>query len=292
VQSGNHMSNGYLRQMGFGETVSLVECTRLIEGHLVKSTTRVAVEKELFIYLNEEHIATASITPGMEREFVFGYLLGQGFIAKTQEIESIEIAGNTAKLIVEDAKKMFQRTGESKHLVVSGGGKSAVLYGLCLPRIKSEVRITKEAIFKAMNMVLKKAELYKATSGVHAAGLFTPEATPVCIIEDIGRHNTLDKVIGYALVNEIDLSMTFLASTGRMTSEMIGKICQANIPVAATKTAVTDLGLKIGEMCGLTIAGFVRDKGVKINTDMGVRFVQEREMKIYTNAERILSRDR
>jgi len=70
---------------------------------------------------------------------------------------------------------------------------------------------------------------------------------------------------------------------------MVGKICQANIPVVATKTAVTDLGLKISEMSGLTTIGFVRDKGAKIKTDMGVRVVQERGMKIYTNAERILS---
>lgn len=275
--------------MGFAEAVRVVECTRLAEGRLVQSTARVAVEKQLLIYLNEEHIATASISPGMEREFVFGYLLGQGFIAEAQEIESETIAGNTARLVVRDAKKTLQRTGESEHVIVSGGGKSAVLYGLSLPRIRSEVRIDKEAIFKAMNTVLKKAELYEATSGVHATGLFTPEATPVCIAEDIGRHNTLDKVIGYALVNEIDLGMTFLASTGRMTSEMIAKTCQADIPVASTKTAVTDMGLRIGEMCGLTIVGFVRDKGAKINTDMGVRSIQERQMKVYTNAERILS---
>ena len=118
--------------------------------------------------------------------------------------------------------------------------------------------------------------------------MFTPEAIPLCIVEDIGRHNALDKVIGYALINKIDFRNTFAASTGRMVSDMVSKICRANIPVVATKTAVTKLGIEIGERCGLTIIGFVRDKGTKITTDTDVRITTERVMKIYTNPKRIL----
>ena len=90
------------------------------------------------------------------------------------------------------------------------------------------------------------------------------------------------------MINRVDCSNAFLVSTGRMASEMVTKICRANIPVVATKTAVTDAGLKIGGKCGLTIIGFVRDTGNKINTDMEVRTVKETGMKIYTNAERII----
>jgi FdhD protein len=106
--------------------------------------------------------------------------------------------------------------------------------------------------------------------------------------EDIGRHNTLDKIIGDALINKVDSDNSFLVSTGRMASEMVMKICRANIPVVATKTAVTDAGLETGGKCGLTIIGFVRDAGNKINTNMEVKTVKEAGMKIYTNPERIL----
>ena len=91
-----------------------------------------------------------------------------------------------------------------------------------------------------------------------------------------------------AILNKIDCSHTFLASTGRMASEMVTKICRAKIPIVATKTAVTQSGLEIGKKCGLTIIGFVRDVGTKIHTDMEVRIIGEPGMKIYTNAERIL----
>jgi FdhD protein len=95
-------------------------------------------------------------------------------------------------------------------------------------------------------------------------------------------------VIGYALINKIDFRNTFAASTGRMVSDMVSKICRANIPIVATKTAVTKLGVEMGERCGLTIIGFVRDVGMKVAKDTGVRIAAERGMKIYTNPQRIL----
>ena len=98
-------------------------------------------------------------------------------------------------------------------------------------------------------------------------------------MEDIGRHNTLDKAIGYASLNGIETKDIFMVSTGRMSSEMVTKICRAGIPLVATKTAVTDKGLETGKKCGMTLIGFVRDVGTKINTDMEVREFTKAEMK-------------
>ena len=282
------MRNDYSSRTKFGEAIELVECTRLMNGHFSKSKEKVVIEKELPVFINEEHFVTASVAPIMEREFVIGYLFGQGFIANTEEVELIKIESNSAKVTVKDARKISQRTDKTKYRIVSGGGKAAFFDEISFPKLYTDMKIDKENIFKAMNTVFEEAQIYKETAGVHATGLFTPEAVPICIVEDIGRHNTLDKVIGYALINKIDCTNTFLASTGRMTSEMVGKICRANIPIVATKTAVTKLGLEIGEKCGLTIIGFVKDVGTKISTDMEVRVVREREMKIYTNAERVI----
>lgn len=95
-------------------------------------------------------------------------------------------------------------------------------------------------------------------------------------------------MIGYALINKVDFRNTFATSTGRMVSDMVSKICRANIPIVATKTAVTRLGVEIGERRGLTIIGFVRDIGMKITKDTDVRIATKRGMKIYTNPDRIL----
>ena len=223
------------------------------------------------------------MTPVMKREFATGYLFGQGLITSSEEVESIKIRGNTARMIVKGARK----TGKTRYRIVSGGGRVASFDEMGFPKIHTEMKIDRNDIFKAINAVFEKTHIYKGTSGVHAAGLFTPEAIPICIAEDIGRHNTLDKVIGYALMNKIDCGNTFLASTGRMTSEKIAKICRAGIPVVATKAAVTKLSLEIGDRHGLTIIGAVQDTGTQVSADLEVKIIKGQRMKIYTSAERI-----
>ncbi len=282
------MSNYESNQIKLAETANSVECRRLVNGRLAKSETWVVKERELPVFLNGEYLVTASITPAMEMEFITGYLFGQGFIENIAELESINLEGDAAQVTLKDARKISQSARRADYRIVSGGGKTVFFDEMSLPRIHSRMKIRQKEIFQAMNAVLEKAAIYRETEGVHASGLFTPEAVPICVVEDIGRHNTLDKVIGYALINKIDCGNTFLASTGRMASEMVTKICRAGIPVAVTKTAVTKMGLEIGQKHGLTIIGFVRDTGTRINTDMEVRIIIKPEMKIYTNAERVI----
>ncbi len=264
-----------------------IEYTKINDG-TTRARESVVRETALSILINNKHYTTVMITARMEREFVTGYLFGQGLIDNIKELASIDIEDNTASVTVKDTDKISQRIKKTDYRIVSGGGLAAFSDGTGFPEIRTGMKIGREEIFQAMNTVFENAEIYKATEGTHAAGLFTPEAIPICIAEDIGRHNTLDKVIGYALINNVNLGNTFLASTGRMASEMVAKICRANIPVAATKTAVTQAGLEIGEKCGLTIIGFVRDKGTRLNTDMEARVITEPGMKIYTHAERIV----
>ncbi|MGD0795536.1 MAG: formate dehydrogenase accessory sulfurtransferase FdhD [Dehalococcoidales bacterium] len=265
-----------------------IKCWKLSGGRFSPAETAVIIEKELPVYVNGAHLFTASITPGMEKEFVAGYLFGQGFINSAREIKSIEIEGGGTKVVLEKGPKDTPAPVKASYRIVSGGGKTAYFDASTLPKIKSRIRLPKADIFKAMSALFEQAILYRETEGVHAAALFTPEVKPVCVVEDIGRHNTLDKAIGYALLNGIDLNNVFMVSTGRMASEMVTKICRAGIPLVATKTAVTDKGLEIGRKCGLTIIGFVRDVGSKINTDMEVREFTKAEMKIYCGAERVI----
>ncbi len=266
----------------------VIRCRKLAAGGFADAAVSVVIEKELSLYLNGEHLATASIVPGMEMEFVTGYLYGQGFINALEDIASMEVEGDTVKAELKDAGGVPAVTGKSGYRIVSGGGRMAYRDGAVLTEIRSGITIDKKAIFQAMNTLFEKAVMYAETEGVHAAGLFTAGAEPVCIVEDIGRHNTLDKLIGYGLINKMDFNDKILASTGRMASEMVTKICRAGIPVALTKTAATDQGLQIGQECGLTIVGFVRDAGTTINTDMEVRVIKEAGMKVYTGAGRIL----
>lgn len=256
-------------------------------GRSTPAKVGVVIELEFPIYVNGKPLVTASITPTLEKEFALGYLFGQGFINSPDEIVSLEIQNNTAQVVLKDGRKTPAGGEKTSYRIVSGGGRSAYFGESSLPEIKTEMVVSKQAIFSAMNKLFQNAALYAATDGVHAAGLFTAKARPICIAEDIGRHNTLDKIIGGALSNKVDFSRTFLVATGRMTSEMVTKICRCGIPIAATKTAVTDKGLEIAKKCGLTVIGFVRDAGNNVHTDMEIRVFKEASMKIYSGAARI-----
>jgi FdhD protein len=250
--------------MAKDRSVEWVEYTR-VSGEAARARERIVTELALSISINGKHFATAMITPMMETEFVIGYLFGRGIIESSADIASITVKDATAEVTLTGRKDKANQSLE----------------------IRSDFKVSREDIFAGVNAILQ-SEIYAETEAIHSAGLFKRKAEPVCIAEDIGRHNALDKVIGHALINKIDLSHTFAASTGRMVSDMVSKICRANIPIAATKTAVTKLGVEIGEGCGLTIVGFVRDIGTKITKDTDVRITTERGMKIYTNPERIL----
>ena len=282
------MNKNVLKQTEPAVTSNVIECWKLTGGLFSRTKVSVVIEKELPVFINGKHLVTASIAPAMEKEFIIGYLFGQGFIDSMDEVESVSIETEAARVMLNNTAKVSQITEKTAYRIVSGGGKAVYFDETSLPGINSHLKINRQEIFRAMNTVFEKATVYEDTEGVHAAGLFSPEADPICIVEDIGRHNTLDKVIGYALINNIDCGNTFLVSTGRMASEMVSKICRAGIPVVATKTAVTDAGMAIGKKCGLTMIGFVRDAGTSINTDMETRIIKEAGMKIYANAERIV----
>jgi FdhD protein len=250
--------------MSKDRSVEWVEYTR-VNTEVTKAKERIVTELGLSIIIDGRHFATAMITPMMEKEFIIGHLFGRGIIESIDDIASLTVKDDIAEVTL-------PRRGDEAERP---------------PEIHSDFKVDREDIFDGVNAILK-SKVYAETEAIHSAGLFERGAKPVCIAEDVGRHNALDKVIGYALINKIDLRNTFAASTGRMVSDMVSKICRANIPVVATKTAVTKLGVEMGERCGLTIVGFVRDVGMKVAKDTGVRIAAERGMKIYTNPQRIL----
>ncbi|OPY68763.1 MAG: formate dehydrogenase accessory protein [Syntrophorhabdus sp. PtaU1.Bin050] len=270
------------------ETAKTLKVQKLVDGKFISSESSLVVEKELPIYVNGEHLATASVVPSMEREFVAGYLFGQGFIDGPGEITMLEITDKGAAAVLVDSDRISSRKTKTSYRIVSGGGRTAYVESTVLPPIRSNLKIHRKDIFRAMNTLFENALLYRETEGVHSAALFDAEIHPLCIVEDIGRHNTMDKAIGYALLNKIDCAKTFMVSTGRMASEMVTKICRAGIPLVATKTAITDIGMEMGEKYGLTIIGFVRDAGSRMHTDMEVRVFKKAQIKIYTGADRVL----
>jgi FdhD protein len=229
------------------KTLKTVEYTRA-NGECTAASERIAREIGLSIRVDGRHYATAMILATLEKEFIVGNLYVQGVIKKANDIKSLIIKNNIAE--VKLARKMRKNT---------------------LARaIHSDLKVSAEDIFHCVKTILR-SKIFNETEAVHSAGLFLNGKETVCIVEDLGRHNALDKVIGYGLIHNINFGWTIATSTGRQPSEMILKCRNAGIPIIATKGVPTTIAMEIAEEAGITIAGLVRG-----NT-----------MIVYTHPERI-----
>ena len=243
----------------------------------------VVKEEPLSITINGRHYVTAMISPQMKKEFVIGHLFAEGIIKSIDEIESLQVEddSNTANLLITHPLKVLA----ARKIIVSGCGTgTSFLDESKLPKIQiqiqsgSAVKIDSGHIIAAVKSILH-SQVHDLTGGLHLVGLFerknhenrVDKYASVCIVEDIGRHNALDKVIGYGLLREIDFEKTYVACTGRISSEMVLKSSVANIPLLASRGATTSLAIELAEHTGLCICGFVR----------GGR------MNVYTHAERV-----
>lgn len=241
-------------------------CLKFDTNNFIKSRHEVVEELPLSIFINGRYFVTAMLSPRMVREFVIGYLFSEKVIEDIKEIESLQIEENIAKVIISNPLKVLS----VKKLIISGcGGGSSFLDELKLPKISSNLKIDAGDIFGGLKSLLN-SDLHRVTGGVHIVGLFRKKAV-ICISEDIGRHNALDKVIGCGLIKNIDFKENFVVCTGRISFDMALKCSVASIPIIVSRGATTSLAIEIAEKTGLTTIGFARG----------------RRMNIYTNGERI-----
>jgi FdhD protein len=219
-----------------------------VNGGCTAASERIVRETALTIRVGGRHYATAMIMATLEKEFVIGNLYVQGVIRSADDIKLLTIKNNIAEATLAEKRR-----------------KNAVSAA-----VHSDLKVSHQDIFNCVKAILK-SKVFSETEAVHSAGLFLDGKKTVCIAEDLGRHNALDKAIGRGLLYGVEFSRTVAASTGRQPNEMIMKCRSAGIPIIATKGVPTTLAIEIAEKAGITIAGLVRG-----NT-----------MIVYTHPERI-----
>jgi FdhD protein len=192
---------------------------------------------------------------------VTGYLYTEQIIKNVDEIESIRIEKNRMSVIT---KNLFKVLGPKKTILSGCGGSTSYIDTDKLPKITSDYTISTGNIRDAAKAVLN-SELHRTTGGIHIVALLEREKV-LAVSEDIGRHNALDRVIGYALRNAIDLSRTWVIVSGRISSEMVRKCLIAGIPIIVSRGATTTLAVGTAEKTGLTVVGFARSTKMVVYT--------------------------
>jgi len=224
-------------------------------------------EVPLALFVNGRHSMTAMMSPVQLKDFVTGYLYTEQIIKNIDEIESIKIEKNRMSVIT---KNLFKVLGPKKTILSGCGGSTSYIDTEKLPKIHSDYSINTADIWTSVKAVLN-SELHITTGGIHIVALMDRQKI-LTVSEDIGRHNALDRVIGYALRNKIDLSKTWVIVSGRISSEMVRKCLIAGIPIIVSRGATTTLAVETAEKTGLTVVGFARSC----------------KMVVYTHTERIV----
>ncbi|TFF89804.1 MAG: formate dehydrogenase accessory sulfurtransferase FdhD [Promethearchaeota archaeon] len=257
-----------------------VEITRIHKNNRERINDIIVIETPIDLILNGKPLVNIICLAKDLKYLGIGFLYSVGIINSIQDIEEISLdeIGNKINISLKTDfdlnESLFQESPLSRVIDTSCGISSPwrkiIKNALDTQNLQNQnnesFHIKGEIISKAVLNMQKSTSLFKETGGVHGAAIFNPKGEMIAIAEDIGRHNAIDKIIGYALSKNVDMTKTFLTTTGRLTGDSVLKAIRANIPIFASISAAIESGVRLAFGYGLTLIGFVRGKKMNIYT--------------------------
>ncbi len=239
-------------------------------GNIENREATVVTEKPLTVFLNHNELATLICSPGGLQELTVGFLLSEGLIQQHSDIADIRCREEDGLLWIETTQPVVQTDNFLRRHIASCCGKGrAGLYFINdarqLQAVVSNWQIKVEDLLRLMSILEEKADSFRLTGGVHSAAL-ADESGIIVHYEDIGRHNAVDKVLGYAFLNQISTHDKCLLLSGRIASEILIKAARASIPVVLSRAAPTELTLELAEELEMCVVGFARSERLNIYT--------------------------
>lgn len=250
------------------------------------------VEEPFEIRIAGRSLAVIMRTPGNDAELAMGFLFTEGIIQQAQDVVKIEDAldadglplANVVNVILSNAKQAENMQGQAgafeRHFAVSAScglcGKNSIADLLCAtpPLEPDAMRIPAETLYALSERLHAEQAVFSHTGGLHAAGLFSQEGELLLLREDIGRHNAVDKLIGYGLLhNTYPYNRHILLVSGRTSFEILQKALLARVPCVVAISAPSSMAVELAASSGITLVGFLRGHS----------------MNAYTHPERIIS---
>ncbi len=245
-----------------------VPILRVIKESQKQVEDTVVTEFHLTIVLNNRELVTLLCSPAKLDFLTIGFLYSEGLINSKDIIKDIVL--DPERGVINVTTKEPVKSPEdilSRRIIASSGGKGASSLSAIHPqsRIDSQIHISPPEVLNLIQEFVHHSELFAATGGVHSAALCDTKAILV-FSEDIGRHNAIDKVFGECVVKDIPTHDRLLITSGRVSSEILLKVAKRNIPILISKSAPTNLGVKLANDSDITLIGFVREKRMNVYT--------------------------
>ena len=223
----------------------------------------VVTEKPLTIYLNSQEIVTTMTLGDMPKELSVGYLLNQNMLNKNDDILSVEFDDELEVVIVRTKRKTNYEKKLRKKIRTSGCAVGTV-YGDMM-EVFYDIKLNNKTIIKSswMKNISKKItevpSLYLKAGAIHGCAICSEENI-LAYVEDVGRHNAVDKIAGWMLLNNIEGRDKIFYTTGRLTSEMVIKSVQMEIPILLSRSGFTESGVSLAKEANLTLVGRMKGK--------------------------------
>jgi FdhD protein len=257
------------------EGVREVDVVRLAGATRHASHDRVAHEEPLEIQLAGTSLAVVMRTPGHDLELVTGFLMTERVVESLDEVESVrhcsdapgpEAEGNVVRVTLRagirpDLERLRRNLFASSSCGVCG--KATLENALaCASPLDDPLRIRASVLTELPERLRATQPVFDETGGLHAAGLFDAEGQLLVAREDVGRHNAVDKVVGWAArAGRLPLRGTALLVSGRASFEIVQKALAARIPLVAAVSAPSSLAVSLAEAGGIALVGFLRGQG-------------------------------
>ena len=227
-------------------------------------------ESPLLIEIGESHYVLMR-TPGHDRELALGFLFSEALISGPDDVEDIVVDRDKSDVIRVHLGPEASSVDLKRHMIVNSScglcGRDGI-YELVagIEPIQAPISVDAEVLFQLPSRVRKQQTLFEDTGGCHAAALFDVGGRIEVVREDIGRHNALDKVLGAALSERIDLSRRGVFLSGRASLEMVIKAGRAGVGLIAAVSASSEAAADAAHRLSMTLCGFVRGDEVAVYT--------------------------
>lgn len=225
----------------------------LADGEETAVVSELLHEHRMELWVNEQLVARLVCTPENLDAYVVGRLITEGLIRTTEDIEMLHISGNgkVAKVTLRSGADWGEETVEEPTSVL---GNQILLRPMECRGVEpvSKIEWQKEWVYNIVDVFARDSRLHKTTGGTHSCVLAVGEEI-LHVVEDLGRHNAMDKAIGYAALNDIAPEKCILFTTGRVPVDMVSKVIRAGIPVLVSKSIPTMDAVEMAREYRLTL---------------------------------------
>lgn len=221
-----------------------------------QSSGEVIGEAIVTINVNGDELVSLMATPAQQAELAVGFLYNEGLTSGTEELDHVHISEDGCCVDVWLKREFIP---PKTRIITSGCGGGITFDGAeaNLAKIESDLRLSPAQLFSLFRKLHFPDSLHARARGVHASGLTDGEKI-LALAEDVGRHNTIDKISGICLLEGIQTQGMALLATGRISSEMLRKTARMGCPIVASRNSPTSLSVEMAQAAGITLIGYAR----------------------------------